>query len=138
MLQDIIFVQALPDYKLLLRFEDDVEGVVDLQQLIEFKGIFEPLKDVDFFSRVSVNEDLGTICWENCADLDPQVLYTIVTTGNYDNDVSLRLADEKNRLESLESTQDKLLKIIGTLSDNLVLQVLNYAEYLQYKQQTDG
>jgi hypothetical protein len=79
MLKDIVAVQALKPYRLQLKFEDDVEGVIDLAQLIEFTGIFEPLRDPAYFAQAAVNPELGTVCWENGADLDPDVLYSIVT-----------------------------------------------------------
>ena len=75
MLQDIIFVQPLNNYQLYLRFEDNLEGIIDLQQQIEFSGVFEPLKNSDYFAQVKVNPELGTIQWPNGADLDPDVLY---------------------------------------------------------------
>ena len=78
MLQDIIAVKPLPGYKLHLRFEDGVEGVVDLKQIIEFTGVFEPLEEYDYFAQVRVNPELGTIQWPNEADLDPDVLYATV------------------------------------------------------------
>jgi ribosomal protein S1 len=40
MLKDIVAVQPLEDYQIHLRFEDGIEGVVDVSQLIEFSGIF--------------------------------------------------------------------------------------------------
>lgn len=79
MLKDIVAVKPLEDYKLYLRFEDDVEGVVDIAELIQFAGIFEPLSNPAYFTQVTVNPDLGTICWDNGADLDPDVLYSLVT-----------------------------------------------------------
>ena len=79
MLKDIVAVQPLDRYKLHLTFEDDVEGIVDIAELIEFTGVFEPLRDRAYFAQVTVNPDLGTICWDNGADLDPDVLYSLVT-----------------------------------------------------------
>lgn len=79
MLKDIIAAQPLDDYQLHLKFEDEVEGVVDIAELIQFTGIFEPLSDPAYFAQVTVNPDLGTICWDNGADLDPDVLYAVVT-----------------------------------------------------------
>ncbi len=79
MMKDIIAVQVLEPYQLRLTFEDDVEGVVDIAKLVEFTGIFEPLRDRDYFAQVAVNSDLGTVCWDNGADLDPDVLYSLVT-----------------------------------------------------------
>ena len=79
MLQDVLEVQPLTGYKLHLRFEDGMEGIVDLAKMIEFTGVFAPLKDRTFFERVYVNPDLGTIQWSNDADLDPDVLYAAVS-----------------------------------------------------------
>ncbi|MBC6479730.1 MAG: DUF2442 domain-containing protein [Hormoscilla sp. GUM202] len=79
MLKDIIKVQPLDKYNLCLSFEDGVEGIVDISQLIEFTGVFEPLKFKAYFDGVKVNPEWGTIYWENGADLDPDVLYAVVT-----------------------------------------------------------
>lgn len=79
MLKDIVAVQPLEGYKVYLRFEDEVEGVVDVSQLIEFSGIFAPLKELAYFTQVQVNPEIGTIVWPNEADLDPDVLYAIIT-----------------------------------------------------------
>lgn len=75
MLKDIVAAQPLDSYKLHVIFEDDVEGIVDIAELIEFTGVFEPLNNPAYFAQVTVNPDLGTICWSNGADLDPVVLY---------------------------------------------------------------
>jgi hypothetical protein len=77
-LQDIVDVQPLEGYQLQLRFEDGVEGVVDVAQLVPFHGVFAPLRNLDEFRKVHVHPDLGTICWPGGADLDPDVLYSIV------------------------------------------------------------
>jgi ribosomal protein S16 len=79
MLKDIIEVKPLNDYQLYLKFEDDRDGIIDLKEIIEFVGIFEPLKELAFFKTVKINPDWGTIYWENGADLDPDVLYSIIT-----------------------------------------------------------
>ena len=79
MLVDIVEVRAADGYRLNLRFEDGVEGTVDVASLIEFTGVFAPLRDRSYFQKVHVNADLGTICWPNGADLDPDVLYSSVS-----------------------------------------------------------
>ncbi|MBJ7899432.1 MAG: DUF2442 domain-containing protein [Cyanobacteria bacterium RI_101] len=79
MLKDIIAVQPLPNYQLYLRFEDNQEGIINIQQQIEFKGVFSPLSDPNYFAQVTVNPELGTIQWPNGADLDPDVLYSLIT-----------------------------------------------------------
>lgn len=79
MLRDVISVEVLEPYRLRLRFDDGVEGVIDVAQEVPFQGIFEPLRDPDFFRQVQVVPDIGTIVWPNGADLDPLVLYSHVT-----------------------------------------------------------
>ena len=78
MLKDIVAVKPLDSYRLHLAFEDNVEGIVDIANIIEFTGIFEPLINPTYFAQVAINPDLGTISWPNGADLDPDVLYSVV------------------------------------------------------------
>lgn len=73
-LVDIIGVKVLDGYRLYLQFDDGAHGQVDISELVPFKGVFEPLNDKSFFSKVSVNPDIGTICWENGADISPTYL----------------------------------------------------------------
>ena len=79
MLHDIIEVRALDGHRLQLRFADGVEGVVDVSTRVPFDGVSAPLEDPEYFRLVRVNEELGTIVWPNGADLDPVVLYRLVT-----------------------------------------------------------
>jgi hypothetical protein len=79
MLKDVTIVQPLDGYRLHIQFEDGVEGIVDLAEIISFTGVFAPLQDRAYFAQVYVNPDVGTICWPNEADIDPDVLYAIVT-----------------------------------------------------------
>ncbi len=76
---DIVEVKPLEGYRLWLRFADGASGEVDLERLIQFRGVFAPLTDRARFAEVRVNPDLGTICWPNGADLDPDVLHSHVT-----------------------------------------------------------
>jgi hypothetical protein len=66
-------------YCLRLTFDDGVEDEIDLSKLINFRGVFEPLRDAREFERVFVDPEGGTIAWPNGADLDPIVLYAAVT-----------------------------------------------------------
>jgi hypothetical protein len=79
MLKDIVVARALGDYRLHLRFEDGVEGVVDLGPHLSFHGVFEPLRDPAYFAQVRADAELGTVVWPNGADLDPDVLYGRIT-----------------------------------------------------------
>jgi hypothetical protein len=75
MLKDIIEARATGGHRLYIRFEDGIDGEIDLETLVEFKGVFEPLKDPAEVAKVRVDHELGTICWQSGADLDPDVLY---------------------------------------------------------------
>ena len=79
MLQDIVSAVPLDNFRLKVRFEDEVEGVVDVAQCVRFTGVFAPLLDPAHFAAVTVNPELGTVCWPSGADLDPDVLYGLVT-----------------------------------------------------------
>ena len=79
MLTDIVAVEPKQEYQLYLSFEDGVCGEVDASKLIEFSGVFAPLKELSYFQQVQVNPEVGTIVWPKVADLDPDVLYAIIT-----------------------------------------------------------
>jgi hypothetical protein len=66
------------DHRLLIRFEDGVQGEVDFSGM-RWSGVFAPLEDPDYFARVQLG--LGTIVWPNDADIAPETLYHWVTTG---------------------------------------------------------
>lgn len=76
MLKDVVEVRPLGGYRVHVRFEDGMKGELDLGSLIDFKGIFAPLRDEREFAKVHVHPELGTLVWPNGADLDPDVLYS--------------------------------------------------------------
>jgi hypothetical protein len=71
-------VKPLDGYEVLLHFSNGEQRVVDLLPLLR-GPIFEPIRNNSaYFRTVHVDEESGTICWDNSADIDPEVLY-----GNY-------------------------------------------------------
>ena len=86
MLHDVLGVEPAGGYRLRLRFEDGAEGEVDVATLTSLDGVFAPLRDPSFFSQVRVEPDLGTICWPNGADIDPDVLYSAATGSSSEAD----------------------------------------------------
>ncbi len=76
MLMDIIDVKHTQEYQLILTFENGEKKLVDLKNRLS-GPIFAPLKDVDFFKKVYVDMELGTIAWPNGADKAPDTLYEI-------------------------------------------------------------
>ena len=79
MLRDVVSVQPLSEHRLRVAFDDGVEGIVNVAQMIQFTGVFEPLRDPALFVQVQVNPELGTVHWPNDADLDSDVLYEKIT-----------------------------------------------------------
>ena len=65
-----------------VRFDDGIDGEVDLARLITFEGVFAPLRALDRFAELRVAPDLGTICWPNGADVAPETLYDAVLQGH--------------------------------------------------------
>lgn len=78
-MHDVAAVVALENMALQVRFVDGAEGVVDVSKLVRLEGVFTQLRDPDFFGQVTVDEELGCICWPNGADLDSDVLYSCIT-----------------------------------------------------------
>jgi len=73
-------VRHLGEYRLELSFTDDTKGELDFKERVVGRGgVFTPLEDIDFFKRVQVDPEAGTIVWPNEVDFCPDVLYSLVT-----------------------------------------------------------
>ncbi len=67
-------VKYVRDYVIWVKFNDGIDGEVDL--LSELEGeVFGPLTDKALFKTVRVDPLLQTIVWDNGADLAPEFLY---------------------------------------------------------------
>jgi hypothetical protein len=73
-LHDVIGVEISGEYRLRLTFDDGTRGEVDFTRR-EWRGVFEPLRDPDYFARVTVDAEAGTVTWPNGADMAPEPLY---------------------------------------------------------------
>jgi Protein of unknown function (DUF2442) len=73
MYYNVIQAKHVHDYVVWVKFEDGTEGELDLTSEL-WGPVFEPLKDVSYFSQVAVAE-YGTIAWPNGADIAPEFLY---------------------------------------------------------------
>ena len=74
MIPRVIEVKPLDGYRLWLRFQDGVSGIVDLRAEL-WGPMFEPLKDEALFAQVLLHPELDTVVWPNGADLAPEFLY---------------------------------------------------------------
>ncbi|HSW87102.1 MAG TPA: DUF2442 domain-containing protein [Rhabdochlamydiaceae bacterium] len=69
----IVACKPKPNYHLWIRFDDGLEGEVDLSHLVG-KGVFEAWESIEFFNRVKVDPETDTVAWGDEIDLDPYVL----------------------------------------------------------------
>ena len=59
MLEDVVEVEAVGEHRLRLKFENGVEGEVNVAALVPFEGVFAPLRDPAVFATVSVDRELS-------------------------------------------------------------------------------
>jgi hypothetical protein len=71
-------VEALPGYRLRVRFNDTSEGEVDLSRLIlgPDAGVFAVLRDEALFRQAHVT--LGAVTWPGDLDLAPDAMYQAI------------------------------------------------------------
>ena len=72
-----IEVKALPNHRLWLRYDDGIEGEVDLSD-VAGQGVFEPWNDAAFFNTVQLGSH-GAIEWSSDLDLCPDAMYLRLT-----------------------------------------------------------
>jgi hypothetical protein len=60
-------LRYVPTYSLFVRFEDGVEGQINLEQLVE-KGIFQSLKNTELFSKAYATTH--AIAWSDELEID--------------------------------------------------------------------
>ena len=71
-------VQCSGEYRLRLQFDDGSSGELDFSNE-EWRGVFAPLSDPEYFGSVEIDEELGTIVWPNGADIAPETLHRLVS-----------------------------------------------------------
>jgi hypothetical protein len=67
----VIEARHLGGHRVWLRFDDGIEGEIDLGG--DLRGVvFEPLRDPEYFARFSIDD---TLVWPNGADFAPEFLH---------------------------------------------------------------
>ena len=81
MLWRVVAVEALPDFRLRVRFVDGTEGEVDLAVLVHSPGagVFASLADSARFAQVFVEH--GAVTWPGEIDLAPDAMYAAIKKG---------------------------------------------------------
>jgi len=72
-------VVPLEEFTVRLEFTDNTTRDIDLKPYLH-GSIFEPMrKDPRVFRAMRIDPRIGTIVWDNGADMDPDVLYKRLT-----------------------------------------------------------
>ena len=71
----LVEARPLDGYTVHVRFDDGTAADVDLSYLVDYGGVFEPLRDPDFFRKLRADAEAGTIVWPNEADIAPETLF---------------------------------------------------------------
>lgn len=71
---EVVAVETRMPYTLIVTFRDGVVRETALK-LEEMTGVFEPIKDPQYFATAFVDPVTKTVAWPDGVDLDPCVLY---------------------------------------------------------------
>ncbi|MEZ4708320.1 MAG: DUF2442 domain-containing protein [Caldilineaceae bacterium] len=66
--------RIIAPYTLQIKFDDESEQTINFLPMLRGK-LFGPLRDLDFFNQVRLDEEAGTLVWPNEADFDPATLH---------------------------------------------------------------
>lgn len=66
--------EIIHSYTLRVRFDDDTEQTIDFQPVLAGE-LYGPLREVEFFNRVTIDPEVHTLVWPNGADFDPATLH---------------------------------------------------------------
>lgn len=78
-------VRHLRDFELEIRFSDGTVSSLDFRKRIAGRGgVFESLQQIEFFAKVAVDPEAGTLVWPNGVDFCPDVLYAAATGRSVD------------------------------------------------------
>jgi hypothetical protein len=69
---DVVCVKPVNYLELVVEFLDGLEGTIKINPSY-LTGVFEPLKDKDYFNQVYV--DHGVVTWPGDLDLAPDAMY---------------------------------------------------------------
>ena len=76
----IVEARVIGGHSLYLAFDDGVSKEVDVLPLL-FGPVFEPLRDPEYFSRMTLDRRCGTVVWQNGADFAPETLHELPPTS---------------------------------------------------------
>jgi hypothetical protein len=74
----VVEVEALPGFRLRVRFNDGISGVVEMAKFVTSgaAGVFAPLRDEKLFRQAKVY--LGAVSWPGDLDLAPDAMHLAI------------------------------------------------------------
>ena len=82
MMHTITECRAERNYTLWLRFDDGLEGSVNLGDLVLTES-YQAISDEETFSRVELDPVSNAVTWSGGIKLDPEMLYRDLATRTY-------------------------------------------------------
>jgi hypothetical protein len=69
-------VTYVSEYKLKILFSNGKQKIIDFEEWLSEPNVYlKPLRDLEFFKKVHLDDCKYSICWPNGADFSPDVLY---------------------------------------------------------------
>ncbi len=82
MLKDVVSAVHKGEYSIEITFEDGAAGIVDFSRYVSKGGVFEKFKDIEFFKKFRIHEELGVLTWgDDELDIAPETLYAEATNS---------------------------------------------------------
>ena len=75
-MNEIVNFRYCGDLRYYIRFDDGMDGEIELSQYLTRGPIFQSFSDPDFFR--SARLEAGTLCWPGGVDIAPETLYEMV------------------------------------------------------------
>jgi hypothetical protein len=72
---DLLEAKPTGDCKIWLRWADGLAAEVDFSHLLDYEGVWLPLRDPEFFREVAIYPEGDTIFWPGEVDICPDTLY---------------------------------------------------------------
>jgi hypothetical protein len=86
-------VKYISDYIISIKFDDGVNGTIELNDLVQ-KGIFKVLQDKNQFAKVYTNG--YSIAWSNELEIDATKIYSDLTGKHFGEILSPKLTHASN------------------------------------------
>ena len=100
-------------HSLRLIFNDGTSKRVDVLPLLE-GPIFMPLRDPEYFARMTLDPLCGTVCWPNGADFAPEALHELPAEETDESTTGLSQSTKSEIGNKFEILNEKIQNVIGT------------------------